>query len=98
MKSKVKAGKRITNISERRVPNKKKVVVDIPQALYNEAAETVQTMQMTISSFVRQAVERYLEDLRRMKLERELEAGYLANAAASRKINDEFCLADAEIS
>ena len=98
MKSKLKARERIANISGRPVPNKKKVVVDIPYALYKEAAEAVQTMHTTISGFVRQSVERYLEDLRRAKLEQELEVGYLANTAATRKINDEFCFADAEIS
>ncbi len=98
MKSKLKARERIANISDRPASNKKKVVVDIPQALYKEAAEAVQATHTTISGFVRQAVERYLEDLRRTKLEQELEAGYLANAAASRKVNDEFSFADAEIS
>lgn len=75
---------------------KKKITVDIPQSLYKEAEEVIRERHITTSVFVRQAMERHLKSIKRRKLERELEEGYLANAALGDQIHKEFEFADAE--
>lgn len=76
---------------------KKKLVVDVPKALFDETEIATQELHTTTSDVVRKALEQYLLDRRQKKLEQELEAGYLANATLARKINDEWSGADAEI-
>jgi Arc/MetJ-type ribon-helix-helix transcriptional regulator len=74
----------------------KKITVDIPQSLYKEIEEVVQERHITTSVFVREAIERHLKAIKRRKLERELEQGYLANASLGDRIHEEFELVDAE--
>ena len=49
------------------------------------------------SNFIRAAVEQYIREMGRKRLERELIEGYTANAGLSRRINEEFSHVDAEI-
>ncbi len=74
----------------------KKITVDIPLPMY-EAIEASRESNTTTSVFVRHAIERYLRFLERTKLERELQEGYLANAALSDQIHKEFEFVDAEL-
>jgi metal-responsive CopG/Arc/MetJ family transcriptional regulator len=74
----------------------KKITVDIPQSLYKETEEVVQERHITTSEFVREAMERHLKSIKRRKLERELEEGYLANASLGDRIHEEFEFVDAE--
>ena len=74
----------------------KKITVDIPRSLYKETKEVTSERHITTSVFVREAMERYLDDIRRAKLRRELEEGYLANARLSDQIHREFEFVDAE--
>jgi metal-responsive CopG/Arc/MetJ family transcriptional regulator len=74
----------------------KKITVDIPRSLYKETEEIVQERQITTSEFVREAIERHLKAIKRRKLERELEEGYLANASLGDRIHEEFEFVDAE--
>jgi metal-responsive CopG/Arc/MetJ family transcriptional regulator len=74
----------------------KKITVDIPQSLYKETEKIVQERQITTSEFVREAMERHLKAIKRRKLERELEEGYLANASLGDRIHEEFEFVDAE--
>jgi metal-responsive CopG/Arc/MetJ family transcriptional regulator len=74
----------------------KKITVDIPQSLYKETEKIVQERQITTSVFVREAMERHLKAIKRRKLERELEEGYLANASLGDRIHEEFEFVDAE--
>ncbi len=74
----------------------KKITVDIPRSLYEETEEVIRERHITKSTFVREAMERYLKAIKRKKLERELEEGYLANAALSDQIHKEFEFVDAE--
>lgn len=89
----------LSNKSKRRhVPTRaKKVSVDIPYSLYQETAKVVTERRITTSVFVREAMERYLEELRRSRLERQLEEGYIAHAALGDKIHKEFEYVDAEL-
>jgi metal-responsive CopG/Arc/MetJ family transcriptional regulator len=74
----------------------KKITVDIPQSLYKEAEQVIQERHITTSVFVREAMERHLKSIKRRKLERELEEGYLANAGLNDQIHEEFEFVDAE--
>ena len=74
----------------------KKITVDIPRSLYEEAERLVREREITTSILVRQAVEKYLGDIRRERLEQELREGYLANDALGDKIHREFAAVDAE--
>jgi metal-responsive CopG/Arc/MetJ family transcriptional regulator len=74
----------------------KKITVDIPQSLYKETEEVVQERHITTSVFVREAIERHLRSIKRKKLERELEEGYVANAGLGDRIHKEFEFVDAE--
>ena len=49
------------------------------------------------SSFVRQAVAFYLDEIRRKKLEQALIEGYLANADSARRIAEEFMNTEADL-
>jgi metal-responsive CopG/Arc/MetJ family transcriptional regulator len=74
----------------------KKITVDIPWSLYEEAEELIKERQITTSMFVREAMERHLKSIKRRKLERELAEGYVANADVGDQIHNEFEFVDAE--
>ena len=74
----------------------RKITVDIPRRLYEETEEVIQERHITTSMFVRDAMQRYLKVIKRKKLERELEEGYLANAELGNQIHKEFESVDAE--
>jgi len=75
----------------------KKITVDIPRSLHAETEQVVTERHITTSVFVREAMEHYLHDIKRAKLERELEEGYIANAALGNTIHREFEYVDAEL-
>ena len=75
----------------------KKITVDIPPSLYRQTEQIVTERHITTSVFVREAMERYVEEIRRSKLGRQLEGGYLAYAAVSDEIYKEFEHVDAEL-
>ncbi len=68
----------------------KKIAIDFPAALYEETEIAVQELETNRSTFVRQAVAYYLNDMRNKKLEEELAQGYIANAACARQIAEEL--------
>jgi len=78
------------------MPRVKKITVDIPLSMF-EAMEANRESNTTTSVFIRRAIERYLRLLERAKLERALQEGYIANAAVSGQIHQEFEFADAEL-
>ena len=85
--------------SKRRMPviRARKISVDIPRSLYHETEQVVTERQTTKSIFVREAIEYYLQNIKRTKLERELEEGYIANAVLGDRIHREFEHVDAEL-
>ena len=74
----------------------KRIIVEFPPALYRITDEAVREWGITRSALVRSAVERYVKELKRQKLERELAEGYAANAALDRQICGDFSYVDAE--
>lgn len=79
------------------IPSAKKITVDIPLHLYEQAEQVIGERHITRSVLVREALERFLEGIRREKLERELREGYLAYGPVSEEIHREFRYADAEL-
>lgn len=75
----------------------KKITVDIPRSLYEEAERIVHEQQTTTSVFVCSAMEHYLKSIKRKNLERQLAEGYIANNALSDRIYKEFEFADADL-
>jgi len=73
-----------------------KVAVDFPEPLYRETERAVQELSMNRSLLIRCAVEKYLADIRREKLEKELAAGYIANDAQATMVAEEFANLDAD--
>jgi hypothetical protein len=70
------------------LPHAKKVAVDFPAPLFVETERAARELSTSCSFLVRSAVERFLAELRRQKLEKELATGYMANdlrAASSLK-------------
>ncbi|MGA2771636.1 MAG: hypothetical protein ABSG26_12550 [Bryobacteraceae bacterium] len=74
----------------------RKVVVEFPAPLFRETERAAAEIGTSRSRLIRCAVERYLETLRRKRLEQELAAGYVANAALDRRITKEFSALDYE--
>jgi metal-responsive CopG/Arc/MetJ family transcriptional regulator len=76
---------------------RRKVVVDFPRDLFRQAERAASELAVNRSNFIRAAVEHYIGEMGRKRLERELIEGYTANAELSRRINEEFSHVDAEI-
>ncbi len=69
----------------------------MPYALFEQAEGAATELHLKdTSTFLRQAVEKFLDDLQRRKLERELEEGYVANAAVSEQTMKDFQFVDEE--
>ncbi len=67
-----------------------KVAVDFPRSLYDEAQTEAAVLSLNRSGFIRQAVERYIEELREKRLEQQLIDGYIENASVAAQVAEEF--------
>lgn len=76
---------------------KKKVTVDIPVTLTDRTEVGLQEQQTTFSVVVREALESYVSDYEKRKLEEELREGCIANAELDLEICREFEAIDAEV-
>jgi metal-responsive CopG/Arc/MetJ family transcriptional regulator len=76
-------------------PASRKVIVDFPEALYQETQRAVAELSIKRSVLIRDAVRQYLRRFQRQKLARELAEGYSANAELNQQISDEFKYVDA---
>ena len=74
----------------------KKVIVDFPDALYQDMQRAVHEFSVKRSVLIREAVGEYLRRRARRKLAGELADGYRANAALNQQISEEFIHVDAE--
>jgi metal-responsive CopG/Arc/MetJ family transcriptional regulator len=74
----------------------RRVVVEFPAPLFTETERTAAEIGTSRSKLIRCAVEQYLEEVRRKRLEQELAAGYVANSALDRGIAEEFSAVDYE--
>ena len=68
----------------------RKIVVDFPESLYNDTESTVAELSTSRSDLIRLAVREFIARRRQEKLERELIAGYTANAAMAREVAEQL--------
>jgi metal-responsive CopG/Arc/MetJ family transcriptional regulator len=89
-----------SNKKNRRIPAKargaKRVVVDFPEPLYTQTEKCAAELDINRSSFIRLAVKKFVADLRRQRLERELAEAYTAMASVSQQVDDDFAHVDSE--
>ncbi len=74
----------------------KKVIVEFPDDLLDRTDMAASKVSTSRSAFIRSAVESYLDNARRVKLERDLAEGYQANAERDLEIAAEFAYVDGE--
>jgi hypothetical protein len=74
----------------------KKVVTDFPLPLFLEAERAAHELSMNRSCFIRSAVETFLRNREKEKLERAIAESFLANTELDRQLVDEFKYADAD--
>ena len=74
----------------------KKVVTDFPLPLFRETERVARELSMNRSSFIRSAVETFLRNRAKEKLEAAIAESFLANAELDRQLVDEFRYADAD--
>jgi metal-responsive CopG/Arc/MetJ family transcriptional regulator len=75
----------------------KKVVTDFPMPLFRETERAAHELSMNRSSLIRTAVEAYLQNRRREKLERAIAESFAANVELDRQLVDEFKHVDADL-
>ena len=76
--------------------NVKKVVTDFPVSLYQETQRAARELSMNRSRFIRFAVETFLRNREKERLERAIAESFLANAELDRQLVDEFKYADSD--
>ena len=74
-----------------------KVAVDFPAPLYRETERAVRELSMNRSHLIRHAVERFLVDLHKERLEKELAAGYQANDRQISRSAEEFAYLESDL-
>ena len=74
----------------------KKIVADFPADLFRETERAAQELSMNRSSFVRSAVETFLRNREKEKLEKAIAESFLANAELDRQLVDEFRYTDTD--
>jgi metal-responsive CopG/Arc/MetJ family transcriptional regulator len=74
----------------------KKVVTDFPLPLFREAERAAHELSMNRSCFIRSAVETFLRNREKEKLEKAIAESFLANTELDRQLVDEFKYADAD--
>ncbi len=73
----------------------RKVAVDFQASMHEQVETAASELRLNRSAFIRQAVAHYIDELRRRKLEEELAAGYIANAACASRVAEEMMCAEA---
>lgn len=74
----------------------KKVIVEFSETLLKETEEAASQLSTDRSKLIRSAVESYLEQLKKAKLEEALAEGYRTHGELDRQIAEEFAHSDNE--
>jgi hypothetical protein len=88
----------VAAVSVRRASSRsvKKVVTDFPLPLYQETQRAARELSMNRSHFIRSAVETFLRNREKEKLEKAIAESFLANADLDRQLVDEFKYPDSD--
>jgi metal-responsive CopG/Arc/MetJ family transcriptional regulator len=84
-------------VAERPVTKSVKVAIDFPAPLFMETERAVRELSMSRSRLIRSAVELFLRQREREKLEHAIAESFLANGDLDRQLADEFKYADADL-
>ncbi len=74
----------------------RRVVIDFPLPLYDATESAATELATNRSTLIRNAVKRFIEEMRRQKLEEALIEGYTANAASALSVVHDMMGADAD--
>ena len=74
-----------------------KIAIDFPAPLLRETERAMHELSMNRSHFIRSAVETFLRQREREKLERAIAESFEANRELDRNLVDEFKHVDAEV-
>ncbi len=74
----------------------KKVIVEFPVHLLEKTEQLASRLSTDRSKLIRTAVERFVSESERQRIDRQLAEGYTANAAFDQRICEEFAVLDAE--
>jgi metal-responsive CopG/Arc/MetJ family transcriptional regulator len=74
----------------------KKVAVDFPASLFQETEQAAKEISTTRSALIRIAVEAFLQNRKRQRLEDQIAESLSANAKLDRRLMEEFRHVDAE--
>jgi CopG family transcriptional regulator / antitoxin EndoAI len=77
-------------------PSMRKVMFTAPSELLSRLDATVDQLGANRSQLIREAIELYLDTIRRQELRSQLEEGYRAHAARDLQISEAFRYADYE--
>ena len=75
---------------------KERVLVEFPENLLRRADEAARKLDKNRSELIRTAVEQLLSEMEKKQFERELAAGYAANAKMTIELAKEFSSVDRE--
>lgn len=78
-------------------PASRKVIVEFPIGLYVETEKMTSELSISRSALIRSAVQAFLGQRGREKLEKELAEGYVANASQARQTAKDFSNVDSEL-
>ena len=74
----------------------KKIIVEFPESLLKRVDKTATDLSTDRSKLIRTALEQYLAEAERLRLEQELAEGYAANAALDLRLCEDFAHLDGE--
>lgn len=80
----------------RRAAQPTKVAVDFPASLFRETEQAARELSMNRSQIIRSAVEMFLRQRDRERLERAIAESFQANRDLDRRLVDEFRYVDAD--
>jgi metal-responsive CopG/Arc/MetJ family transcriptional regulator len=75
----------------------RKVIVELPAALYARTEKATSQLSVNRSALIRSALQEYLDKWQRQQLESDLAEGYIANAAQAREVAEDFSYVDSEL-
>ena len=79
-----------------RANRKERVLIEFPSNLLKRADAVARSLEINRSGLIRNAVERLLDEIESREFERQLAAGYAANAEMNRALAREFSAIDRE--
>jgi len=75
----------------------KKIMITIPSNLLNEVEKKAREKNYNRSRIIREFLQAYLDEQKRIELYEKLKEGYIVNKQRDQKISEDFCYSDYEL-